>query len=163
MADTVREKIIAAFVTRCDSLSSNPVERCRRSRPSSKEPFVSVWDGPSTASGLQMVGMRSQSMQIGIEAAWIPVDEPSIEANAMMGLIEQTILDADRTFGGLAQRIEWQRSDPGYPTDGSLVTTVHVTFLIEFYTLLDDPYNTSPIDIYSAAKSTVTAQGNVNE
>ena len=140
MADTIREQIIAAFATRCESLSSNPVDRCRRSMPSSKEPFVSVWDGPDNVS-IQRPGAHTHSMQIGVEAAWQTVDNPSIEANAIIGLVEQTVLDADRTFGGLALKTVLQSSQPGYPTDGSSIVTVQMTFLIEYLTPIGDPYS----------------------
>lgn len=144
MSDTIREQIIAAFATRCEVLSSNPVERCRRSMPSSKEPFVSIWDGPGNTA-IQSPGTHANSMQIGVEAAWQTVDNPSIEANALIGLIEQTVLDADRTFGGLALRTVLQSTQPGYPTDGSSVVTVQMTFTIDYLTPIGDPYTSATI------------------
>ncbi len=81
-------------------------------------------------------------MQIGVEAAWQPVDNPSIEANALIGLIHETVLDADRTFGGLALRTVLQSSNPGYPTDGSNIATVQMTFNIDYLTPIGNPYTT---------------------
>lgn len=138
MADTVRERIIQAFAAKAEILSGNPVDRCRRSMPASKEPFVSVWDGASTAFNTAY-GIEQKHFQLGIEAAFISL-EPSPDANALMGIIEQFFMSGDRTYGGLVKQLNWLSSQTNYPEDGSLVATVRVTYEIEFAHPVGDPY-----------------------
>jgi hypothetical protein len=144
MPSTVREQILTAIAARCETLSGNPVVRCRRSMPVSKEPFVSLWDGASVSVGVQYGIQRSQFL-FSIEAAWIPVDEASVEANAMMGTIEALIMTNGWLDRDMVKKIDWQNSQPNYPTDGSNVVTVQATFQIEYSTPIGDPYtNATP-------------------
>jgi len=143
MTDTVREKIVKAFATRAEALTSNPVDRCRRSSPAGQEPFVSVWDGASNLVQ-KLYGIEHKQMQIGIEAGFI-TNDASVDVNTIMGLIEQIFGSNDRTFGGYVKKLDWNSSQPNYPDDGSLVATVRVTYEVEFAHPVGDPYTNAEL------------------
>jgi len=138
MTDSVRETIIKAFVLRTGALSTNPIERCRRSAPADREPFFSIWDGPSSLVE-SLYGVERKQMQIGVECGFV-TNDASVEANAMLALIEQLFMSGDRSYGDLIHRLGWVNSQINYPDDGSLVVTVRVTYEVEFAHPIGDPY-----------------------
>ena len=78
-------------------------------------------------------------MQIGVESGFI-TEDASVEANALMALIEQLFVTGDRTYGGLITQMSWVNSQINYPDDGSLVVTIRVTFDVEFAHPIGDPF-----------------------
>lgn len=140
MADTIRERIIAAFTAQAAVLSNLSVERAQRSVGDSTERFVSVWDGDDQAD-TPNYGQQVMRMQIGIECIWQHGDEnPSVSANVLMGEIAALMLGSDRTFGGLATSLALLRQRPEYPEDGGEYTRLTVTFSVGYTTVLGDPY-----------------------
>jgi hypothetical protein len=141
MADTIRERIIAAFTERAADLSTLPVERAQRSVAETRERFISIWDGTdSNKTGSYSVD--SLEFPIALECIWQHgTDNPSVSANALLGEITTTLLkDKDRTFGGLASNTRRVSATINYPQDGSKYTSVVVTFLIDYETVANDPY-----------------------
>lgn len=143
MIDTVRERIIQAFIYRAESLGFMDVFRCLRSMPVEKEPSLSIWDGVSYIDSMAY-GIENKRFQIGVEMAFISKDH-SYEANQYMGMIEAGFGDGDKTFGGLVGQLRWSSSQPSYPDDGSLVSTVRVTYDVYFSTPVGDPYSVAKI------------------
>lgn len=141
MADTIRERIIAAFTERAADLSTLQVERVKRSKPETKERFVSIWDGTDSNKTGPYSG-DSLELPITLECIWQHgTDNPSISANALLGEITTTLLkDKDRTFGGLASNTRRVSATINYPQDGSKYTSVVVTFVIDYETVANDPY-----------------------
>lgn len=143
MADeTIRERIIQAFVERCEPLSSYPVLRCRRSDTLKTDKFVSVWDG-SESIVTTRYGDNNIAMQIVIEAIWQAetLETASAEWNEYLGLVLSTVMGGDLTFSGLAEDMTYNRVTPSYPTDGDLVLMLRADFTINYVTLPGDPYN----------------------
>lgn len=143
MPDSVREKIIQAFVSRAEALSADPVIRCRRSMPASSEPFVSVWDGASNLVQ-KLYGIEHKSMTIGIEVGFL-TDDPSPAANTMAAWIEQVFNIGDRSYGGYVKKLTWNATQFNYPDDGNKVATVRVTYEIEFAHPIGDPYTNADV------------------
>lgn len=144
MADTIRERIITAFVTRAAALSTLTVGRAVRSiDDATSARFVSIWDGEDTLRD-QKYGHDLLQFPIAIEVIWMPgATNPSVSANALMGEIVDVMIGIgdDRTFGGLVDRISIPTKSPQYPQDGSDYTTLTVIFLIDYKTLTGNPYS----------------------
>jgi hypothetical protein len=138
MADTVREKIIAAFTNRAASLSSLPIDRAQRSIADTNDRFISIWDGEDQSRSVQYDKQRMM-FPLAIECI-VKTKEHSIEANSLMGEIISLFMATNRTFDGLALKTELAVASPGYPQDGSKYTTVTVIFNITYETVLGDPY-----------------------
>lgn len=138
MADTLREQIISAFTRRAGALSNLPVLRANRSMGETDDIFVSVWDGADQAQTMPYAVQRFV-MPVSIECIW-RTEEHSIEANAFIGVLIKQMLGEDRTFGGLANRMDLSVVSPGYPQDGSDYTTLTVIFNITYDTVIGDPY-----------------------
>jgi hypothetical protein len=141
MTDTIREKIITAFAERAKSLSTLPVERCRRSINDTNTRFVTLWDG---AGQVREKTYSSQTMEfpIAVECVFTVPEKtnPSILANAIMGEIVKTQFTGDPRFGGLADSMAQQDENPSYQQDGTGKMYVIVTFLITYSTKAGDPY-----------------------
>jgi len=142
MADTIREKIIAAFTTRAASLSTLAVERAKRSIDESSSRFVSVWDGEDQLIESRY-GQEKLQFPLAIECIWKHgATNPSVAANALMGEIINTMIGVgkDRTFGALVDQITAATKSPQYPQDGSDYTSLTVIFLINYTTVAGNPY-----------------------
>lgn len=140
MADTIRERIITAFAARAAILSNLPVERAQRSIGEGNERFVSIWDGDEQAQAPNY-GQQVLQFSIAIESIWKHgADNPSVAANALMGEIISTMLNADRTYAGIANKTALSGASPRYPEDGSDYTTLTVIFNISYTTVMGDPY-----------------------
>lgn len=142
MADTIRERIIAAFTARAASLSNLPVQRAQRSIGDTQQRFISIWDGEDQAAA-PLYGQEKINFTIAIECIWQHGEaNPSIAANALMGEIITTMIGTgvDRTFGGLVDRIVRTSSSPSYPAEGNSYTTVTVIFMLSYITVAGDPY-----------------------
>lgn len=142
MADTIRERIIQAFVQRAAKLTNVPVKRVERSTAESKQRFVSVWDLADQDAG-SAFGQDKRQFGMGLEVIWQQTaTNPSIEANALMGEITTVMIGSttDKTFGGLVNSIRLTSSSPNYPDDGSNAITLTVIFTINYTTLAGDPY-----------------------
>jgi hypothetical protein len=138
MANTIRERIIAAFSVRAQALSNLPVNRAERSVGESNERFVSIWDGEDQAQGVQYDKQRLQ-FPIAVECIVKTIDH-STEANAIIGEIVALFLGTNRTFTGLTLKTELAVASPGYPQDGGNYTTITVIFNITYETVLGDPF-----------------------
>lgn len=144
MADTVREQIIQAFVTRVESLSGLPVERCQRSWGETTDRFVSVWDGIDEKIN-DFPGYERFRFELAVEVIWQATDNESVEANALIGEIERTVRSGDRSFGGLVVKTERSRILPQYSEDGSRYTRVTAVYLMQYQTLIGDPYTVAGV------------------
>jgi hypothetical protein len=139
MTDTVREQIIQAFIARVEPLSGLPVERAQRSWGETTDRFISVWDGADTKID-ETYGFERMSFEIAVEIIWQATDNESIEANALMGEIDSTIRNADRTWNSLAVKTDRARMAPQYTEDGSRYTRVTAVYNIQYQTPIGDPY-----------------------
>jgi len=139
MADTLREQIITAFTARAQSLSTNTVERVRRSEFEGTARNVSIWDGEDTAEGKEF-GIQEYSFPIAIDMQWKPAENPSISANAAIGETINTMIGTNSTFDDLAKRTDYLSSTPTYPADGSGYVALTVIFNIYYATKIGDPF-----------------------
>ena len=139
MAETIREQIIQAVLARVEPLSGLPVERAQRSWGETTDRFISVWDGTEEKIGERM-GVEQLRFEIAIDVIWQATDNESVEANALMGEIDSTIRNADRTWGGLAVKTDRVRLAPQYTEDGSRYTRLTAIYSIQYHTPIGDPY-----------------------
>lgn len=142
MADTIREQIIQAFITRVEPLSGLPVERCNRSMGETTDRFISVWDGDAAKVSEKPYGIDQFQFEIAVDVIWQATDNESVEANVLMGEIEAAIRGAgvDRTYAGLAAKTDLGRLAPQYSDDGSRYTRVTAVYRIDYQTPSGDPY-----------------------
>lgn len=136
MADTIREQIIAAWITRASTLSTLPILRAQRSILETNDRFVSLWDGEDQAQGVQY-GKQRMQFPLAVECIKKTTNH-STEANAIMGEIIARFLA--RTFTGKWLKAELAVASPGYPQDGGSYTTITIIFNITYETALGDPY-----------------------
>ena len=141
MAESIREKIIQRVHEHAAELTTSEVLRCLRNEPASKELFVSVWDGQSSLVTREY-GIDTKTFQIGIELAWISdFDTESKEANEVMAKAEFHMHKIN--LKKLANRFDWQASQPNYKDTGERVTSVRLTYDIQFSTPTGNPYLSS--------------------
>lgn len=147
MADTVRERIIQAFITRVEPLSGLPVERCNRSMGETADRFISVWDGDDVKVSEKPYGIDQLQFEIAVDVIWQATDNESVEANVLMGEIETAVRGAsvDRSYGGLATKTDRARMSPQYSDDGSRYTRVTAVYRIDYQTPTGDPYTVAII------------------
>lgn len=141
MADTIREQIIQAFITRVEPLTGLAVERCNRSMGETADRFISVWDGDDVKLS-EKYNVEQLQFEIAIDAIWQATDNESVEANVLMGEIETAIrgTGVDRTYAGLAIKTDRSRMSPQYSDDGSRYTRVTAVYRIDYQTPTGDPY-----------------------
>jgi hypothetical protein len=146
MADTIREQIIQALITRVEPLSGLAVERCNRSMGETSDRFISVWDGDDQKAG-ERYGAEQLQFEVAIDVIWQSSDNESVEANAIMGEIETAMRGpgVDRTYGGLATKTDRVRLSPQYSDDGSRYTRVTAIYRIDYQTPTGDPYTVATI------------------
>jgi hypothetical protein len=139
MPESIREQIIKCVYEHAAELTTKEVRRCLRTEPASKELFVSVWDGASNLVGREY-GIETKSFSIGIELAWISgFETESQEANEVMARAEYHMQKVN--LKGLAMRFDWSSSTPNYKDAGERVTTVRITYDIQFSTPIGNPYS----------------------
>jgi hypothetical protein len=141
MIDTIRERIIQAFLLRAKPLSPRlPIQRALRSVNESNDRFVSVWDGDDQNMDVSY-GQYNLQFVIAIELVWKPINiNASISANALLGEVIKTMLTGSQSFNGLATSLQYKSALIGYPKDGSGYCSLTVGFTISYTTLKDDPY-----------------------
>lgn len=139
MPDTIREQIIAAFTVRAAALTSNTIERARRAHDENGFLNVSVWDGEDAAESEQF-GSQTLSFPIALNMQWVAKENPSIEANALMGEVVKSMAGSDSEFGGLAEKMQYVSATPEYPADGSGMVSLTVIFNIFYATVKGDPF-----------------------
>lgn len=142
MTDTIRERIISAFVERASALTSLEVQRVQRFHSESKELAISVWDG-ADQSQPPLYGQYLNQFPIAMECIWQHgEDNASVSANALIGEVTLTLIGpkVDKTFGGLATSTVRVSATPNYPDDGSDTTSLTVMFQINYTTVTGDPY-----------------------
>ncbi|WP_020161240.1 hypothetical protein [Methylobacter marinus] len=142
MAETIRERIIAAFTDRAAPLSNLDIERAKRNLGESNDRFISIWDGEDQLLESRY-GKEQLQFPLALECIWKHgSDNPSASANELMGEIITTMIGIgkDRTFGGLVDKVTAATKSPQYPADGSDYTTLTVIFLINYTTVVGDPY-----------------------
>jgi hypothetical protein len=143
MADSIREQIIQRVYEHAAELTTNEVLRCLRNEPAEKELFVSLWDGASNLVEREY-GIETKAFQIGIELAWISCfDTESKEANEVMARAEYHMQKIK--LGKLAQRFDWQSSQPNYKDAGERVTGLRITYEVQFSTPIGNPYQLAEI------------------
>jgi len=144
MADTIRERIIAAFTDKAAPLSGLPIDRATRSMGETSDRFISIWDGQDQAQA-PVYGRQQMQFPIALECIWrYGSDNPSIAANALMGEIITLMMAGDTTYAGLARRTVLTAIEPSYPVDGSDYTTLTAIFTIDYAMTVGDPYTVPP-------------------
>lgn len=140
MADTIREQLIQACVTRAQTLTTVEVKRVQRSQGESQDKFISIWDGDDQKIS-SAFGEDLNQFVLMLIAEWNPLDvNPSVAANAFIGEAVAAMLGTDHDLGGLADSIEKATASPTYPNDGSTIIQLSIAFLIKYRTAIGDPY-----------------------
>ena len=140
MVDTIRERIIQQFVVNAAGLSAAPVLRAQRSTGEGLDRFVTIWDGAEVLDE-STFGKQWHRFLIGVEVGFnLEDDNPSVAANGVIGEIISQCMNVDRTFGGLARRLEFAGASPNYPRDGSTIIYVLVNFNVLYAHATGDPY-----------------------
>lgn len=141
MTDTVRERIIQAFSARAASLSTLPVERCKRSQAAQSARNVTIWDSDESDAGDAPYGADRLQFLIRLELqAPFGNANPSTAANVALGEIKHTLLADPPCLAGLAESLRYVQGTPTYPEDGSAFFQLSATFLIIYSTPKGDPY-----------------------
>ena len=141
MADTIREKIIAAFVAKAQPLSVAEITRCVRWHDDEPIRNVSIWDGEEIKLDSEYKIQR-MTFPIAIETQWqlaAGQNASSSSANVIGEVIQ--LMMSDITLNGLAETLEYFSSTPTYPDDGSGMVALVVLFNIIYTTKLGDPFS----------------------
>ncbi len=141
MVDTIREKIIAAFVVKAQPLSVSEITRCVRWHDDEQIRNVSIWDGEEVKLDAEYKIQR-MTFPIAIEIQWkLAGGENSSSSSAeVMGEVIQLMM-SDITLNGLAEKMEYFSSTPTYPDDGSGMVALVVLFNVIYSTKLGDPFS----------------------
>ena len=149
MADTVRERVLAAFKTTLEGLTvfGLSVERNRDTQVT-EFPALVMRDGEPQPDDTFATYVTRYVMPVEVEG-YVRTDEDgkTVEQkiDQLYGLVVQALL-ADPTLGGLAVDVAEQPTAvqrdtaEGHPDCGAFLTT----FLVEFWTRQGDPYTVGP-------------------
>lgn len=141
MADTIREQLIQAFTTQVQTLTTNPVIRAQRFHEIGTDKNISVWDGEDVPADTQRYGVQRNSFSIAIYAQWVVVENPSVDANVLLGDVITLLMNGDNlTLNGLAERMEYSGAVPDYTEEGSNLAAITITFTIHYTTVKGDPF-----------------------
>ena len=140
MPSTIREQIIAAFTARAQPLASGNVQRVQRYHQNGSR-NISIWDGEETKIDAEFKQQRMQ-FPIALDIQWELVrnENASVSTSALIGEVVKAMLAGDRTFNGVAERLEYFSATPTYPDDGSGMVALVVIFNIIYSTKLGDPF-----------------------
>ena len=140
MADTIREKVIAAFCTKVVA------DRCVKLDSSSELPAKSVWDNREELTKVQFGAMQA-TIALPVEylakVDSITHDNHSKQANAMLGELIQAVTSGDNSLGGLCRSIEYTESEFIYPEDGAQEIEVYAVFTVVYQFAVGDPFTTA--------------------
>ena len=140
MTDTIRERIIQAFLVKAAPLSNVEIVRARRSVGEGQERFISAWDGEDNTTDSRY-GQDTMEFPMLLICEWDPGDvNPSVAVNAMMGEITSAILSTDFDLGGLVEDMARLSMTPTYPNDGSNICILTAAFRIRYKTKRGNPY-----------------------
>lgn len=154
MADSIRERILAAMALQLQSLVTArgydldlgaQVHRARKAFAMDELPAVSLIDGEETVQSEQY-GVTTMVMDVTVEAHRVGRTNESSHANEVAASIVHNILTADSTWGGLADRTAYQGSQRAFPDEDSTVTSIGVTFQVQYEFKSGDPFKHPRVD-----------------
>lgn len=137
MADTIREQIIQAFITKIGAL------RCEKLDGHSDLPAKSVWDNREDATKTQYSAMQAVlplPVEYLAKVDLTTYSTQSAQANAMLGEIIQAATQNDNTLGGLCRSITYFESEFIYPDDGAQEIEVYAVFNVVYQFAVGDPF-----------------------
>ena len=148
MADTIREQILQAVVTRLKTITvangfnldiGDKVFRARPTGDDSVLPWAVLWDSSEAAT--RQYGLRVVTMDIVVEilSKYTLVTGASQVGNQALGDILKAMPESD-AWGGLARDTKYQAGQTAFPSDGDTTAGVKVSFSIEYTTGLNNPY-----------------------
>lgn len=136
MPKSVRELIIEQFLEQAQLLTPELVTRVERSRIEQANLFVSVWDGRETVVEQLYYG-EHRSLVIGLEIAWLPRDNPSIEMSDVIATAYTTM--SSKQYIGV-EAVYFQSLAPNYPQDGESPVMLRMDFEVRYKIKSGDPY-----------------------
>ncbi len=150
MADTIREQIIAAYLTRladwttgngCHYSCGNCVERAKGTIEEDALPAVVLWPQAETVE--PAYGINICSMVLKLEALALIGDENrSVVQEKLLGDAVKIMTDPSVTVTSLINDIAYTGGGPaGTEKAEEVVTAISAEFKIEYETAVGDPYN----------------------
>lgn len=152
MADTIREKIIAAICAGVEDISIENgyntdagkfVKRGQRIVDQDQFPAIAVM--PFIEENEPLPGKNNLSMRVRVDGALkFGSQNPSIMAEKLLGdiIYRMTNTSLDSIHGGYAVKVQYAEGGiDDYPEPGQYSVAVHATFNISYKTKLGNPYN----------------------
>jgi len=149
MADSIREQIAQAIVTRLETIltvntyvfnSGQNVNRAKKNYDEEDLPAMTLWQGVEISK--KEYGHSKKTMVIDIESMRITDDvlTDDAQANQMIADIQRCIGTYDASLMSLIEGVTETNTEPVYPSDGSDIISAKVTYEFVYNMVNGDPY-----------------------